>query len=101
MVGAEGIESAIKRVFNNMQGTAGTLRHRKALENNVTDRQWIASKYTIGRIIFDWLTWNKEAESSLHRMAQVLYDIRLPDANRYFGNLCPFVATRVCVDHPS
>src|SRR5258705_2856245 len=43
MVGAEGIESTTKRIFNKMQGTAGTVRHCKAPETKLTDRKWIAA----------------------------------------------------------
>jgi hypothetical protein len=38
-----GFESTIELTFNSMQGTAGTVRHWKALENKLTDRKWIAA----------------------------------------------------------
>jgi hypothetical protein len=49
MVGAVGFENTVKRSFNNIQGTAGTVRHWKALENKLTDRKWIAGFYPATR----------------------------------------------------
>jgi hypothetical protein len=40
----EGFESAIQRSFNNLQSTAGTVKHCKALQVALMDRNWIARK---------------------------------------------------------
>jgi hypothetical protein len=48
----EGFESATQRSFNNLQSTAGTVRHYKASQVALMDRKWIAKgsvqKPTIG-----------------------------------------------------
>jgi len=44
MVSAEGIESAQKRKFNNMQGYGWHESARKAVVNRLTDRKRIAEK---------------------------------------------------------
>jgi len=38
----EEFESATQRSFNNLQSTAGTVRHYKALQVTLVDRKWIA-----------------------------------------------------------
>jgi hypothetical protein len=43
MVSAEGIESTIKRSFNNLQGAAGTEKHCKTSQASLMDRKWIAT----------------------------------------------------------
>jgi hypothetical protein len=48
----EGFESTIQRSFNNLQSTAGTVRHSRASQFALMDRKWIAKgsvhKPTIG-----------------------------------------------------